>query len=1156
MQEFIHLHNHTHYSLLDAATTPDELVKAALEDGQRAIALTDHGVMFGCFEFYKKAQKAGIKPILGFEAYIASGSRFEKISGKMQNKGMRNYYHLVLLAKDKTGYKNLLKLTSLAHTEGFYYKPRIDRELLEKYHEGIIATSACIGGVINPFILNDDIDGARATAQYYKDLFGEDFYVEIQSHNLEADEKILKYAPQIAKELSIPLIGTNDIHYLKHEHAVAHNVLLMIRDTNASNSGQADIFKLRYGTPEMFFKTQEEMFELFKDYPEAVANTSIIADKCNVNFDGSVYMPEFKIPKDTSATNLNDYLTELTNKGLKEKFDTITDEISQRVDYELSVIIKMNYSGYFLIVADFIMAAKKLGVSVGPGRGSAAGSLVAYALGITNIDPLPYDLLFERFLNPDRVSMPDIDIDFSDDKRDKVISYVKDTYGETSVSQIITFGTLSTRAALTDIGRVLGVPLTDIKNITAKIPIIRGKVTPLADAMELPDLKWIKDSEDQKIKQLIEYSLILEGKIRNASTHAAGVVIAPGDITDFVPIYQPSKQKNQSVETATQYTMKDLEDAGLLKMDFLGLRTLSIIDNTLDMIEKNHGIRIDIDKIDFTDAETYKQLSDGNSLAVFQFESTGMQDYLKRLKPHTLEELTAMNALYRPGPMDNIPEFIDRKYGRKPIEYLHPLMQKSLEKTYGIIVYQEQVMQLVRDIAGFSLSQADILRRAMGKKDKKIMDEQKSVFFEGAAKKSISKKLASEIFELIYKFADYGFNKSHSLAYSYLAFQTAWLKTHYPAEFLAANMTAELNDQNKIVALIDEAGKFDIQVLPPNINRSRAAFTVADNKIFFGLAAIKNVGISAVDSIVVARNEKPFSTFFDFVSRVDIRLINKRTLEALVCSGAFDYLNAGGRASLYAAIEPGLEYAKAIQEKHQAGMDSLFGGEATAATVEPSIPDIPEWTEKERLDKEKEVLNFYVTGNPLDKYHPHIHSFSTLKLGDIESSIIGGVVRICGLINSVQIRTDKRGNTYAIAAIEDFSGKAECFFWSDSYVKAAPYVQNGAIVMCMGRSEMRDDNLKIYVDEILPIEQAIQRFAKGYQINIDLDSCDAAKINVFYSAICGNNGSETRVNFNVSNKRTDYYQQYCLSGVRIKLDNATTSKLMELFGAKNIYFLL
>jgi DNA polymerase-3 subunit alpha len=1146
MPEFVHLHNHTHYSLLDAACTPEQLISAAKEDGQKAIALTDHGVMFGCFEFYKKAKKAGIKPILGCEVYIANGSRFDRSSGKATTK-KRNYFHLVLLAKNDIGYKNLMKLTTLGHTEGFYYRPRIDTDLLEQYHEGIIALSACLSGVINAPLIAGDYETARTNAIWYKNLFGDDFYIELQNHGLPGDETVMALAPRLAEELGIKLIVSNDCHYIKKEHAVAHNVLLHIKD--AGVKGTTNIHELRYGKPEMYFKSSEEMAKLFKDFPQAFENTLEVAEKCEVDLKSDVKMPSFPIPPESKATTLEEYLEELTYAGLEKRYKQQDQHLLERVKFELDVIKRMGYAGYFLIVQDFIIQAQNKGVRVGPGRGSAAGSVVAYALGIINVDPIKYDLLFERFLNPDRVSMPDIDIDFSDDKRDVVIDYVKEKYGEKSVAQIITFGTLSSRAVLKDVGRVLGVPLSTINSITEKIPVFQGKVTKIQEAIELPDLRWLKESTDPKLKELIEYATILEGMARNSSLHAAGVVIAPGDINDYVPLY-----KSGDSGLATQYTMKDLEDAGLLKMDFLGLRTLSIIDNTLEQIQKNHGQTIDLDTIDLEDKPTYEMLGKGRTQAVFQFESGKMQESLIKLKPTDLEDLIAMNALYRPGPMENIPDFIDRKHGRKPIEYLDPIMERCLKKTYGIIVYQEQVMQLVQDIAGFTLAQADSIRRAMGKKNPVEMMRLKAQFIEGAAANAITKKVAEEIFELLIKFASYGFNKSHSCAYAYLAFQTAWLKCHYTAEFLAANMTAELNDLDKIVALIDEAKAFNINLLPPDVNKSLATFTAVDsNNIVFGLAGIKGVGISAVESIIKAREEKPFSSFFDFALRCDSKVINKRVLEALISSGAFDSLKIGHRAQLFAAIDSALEFSKTSNVPKN-DTDSLFGGETTEThIVEPKLSEIPNWSESLRLEKEKEVLNFYISGHPLAKYDAHLRSFSTFFLGQRDSQLIGKQVRSCGLITHVRTRLDKKEQTIAFVTIEDFTGKAECIFWSESYKKFSQFLVEDTVIVVKGKSELNADALKIVAEDVMPIEEAALKLAKGYHISLDVQTTSRSEIEKV-KQLCNDRSKDAKLIFSLmedGNRRSQYYAQ-----ARIAIQPDTTKILGKIFGNQNIRFII
>ncbi|MFA6570210.1 MAG: DNA polymerase III subunit alpha [Bacteroidota bacterium] len=1162
MIDFVHLHNHSHYSILDALCTPAQLLESAIADGQKAIALTDHGVMFGSVEFFRKAdeinkeaKKQLIKPLIGFEAYVANGSRFDTSAGKAKTK-RRNYFHLVLLAKNQTGYKNLMKLTSLAHLEGYYYKPRIDRELLEKYNEGIIALSACIAGEVNANLINGEYETAFNSAKYHKDVFGEDFYLELQNHHIEDDDIILRDAPKIAKELCIKLVATNDIHYLKSDHAYAHNVHLFIRDSGSSANGdRPDVYRLRYRTPEMYFKTRQQMNELFKDFPEALANTLEVADKCDVSLESKIFMPDFPIPVDAKAKDLNEYLDEVTMKGLELRYPQITDEILERVKYELDVIKKMNFSGYFLIVHDFVKAAKELGVSVGPGRGSAVGSVVVYALGITNIDPLPYDLLFERFLNPERVSLPDIDIDFSDDKRDKVINYVKEKYGNDSVAQIITFGRMSSRAVLTDVGRVLGIDLSLIKKTTSKVPVEQGKVKPLKEAIELLEIQNLVNVEDPKLKEWIDFSLLLENLNRNAGTHAAGVVIAPGDISDYVPIYQPSKSKNQSIEIATQYSMNDLEYAGLLKMDFLGLRTLSIIDNTLAMIKDNYGIDIDIDKIDFDDEKTYALLSCGNTLGVFQFESQGMQEYLRQLKPNNLEELTAMNALYRPGPMDNIPEFIERKHGKKPITYLHPIMEKSLKKTYGIIVYQEQVMQLTRDLAGFSVGKADLLRRAMGKKKAKEMEKEKIPFIEGAAKNVITAKLADEIFELIQKFAKYGFNKSHSLAYSYLAFQTAWLKAHYPTEFLAANMSAELNNLDKIVLLIEEAKNFGIKILPPDVNRSMAEFTAHDNSIFFGLAGLKGIGVSAVESIVKARNESPFVSFYDFVARCDAKAINRRVLESLIASGAFDSLKSGHRASLMMSVDSALEFSKAYQE-NQKNQDDLFGNGKKSALYEPKLKEAPPWSEKFQLEKEKEVLNFYISGNPMDRYKAHIESLGTVYLGKEESGLTGKEVRVCAMITEIRNTYDKNRNPIAFVTIEDYTGKGDCNFWDTACKKFKDLLQPDAILMFIGKLEPSEANMKINVKEVITLETAFKRYCKGYSITIDSERIPAGKIEEMSKKL-RDRKSSSKVIFNLILKENRQVKktQYVSTSIDIPVSQATTDALINIFGKNNIRFL-
>ena len=1085
--QFVHLHNHTHYSLLDGASTVQSLVNAAVAHKMTAVALTDHGVLFGAIEFYKRAMKAGIKPIIGCEAYIVTkGSRFEKKvdSNRLsRGEGRGIYNHIVLLAKNAIGYKNLSRLCTIGHTEGFYFKPRIDVEVLTNYHEGIIATSACQSGIVNEQLVNGNDQEALEYASIYKNIFGEDFYLEIQNHGLQNEEMILAGAPKIARELGIKLVATNDCHYILQEHAVPHNIMLYIPE--ASSTSVSDYQTMRYKTDQLYFKSSAEMIALFKEYPEAIQSTVEIADKCNLQIElKKNYMPAFPIPPESGIADPNEYFERLVRKNIPKRYETVTPEIEERVVHEIHVIKKMGYAGYFLIVQDFINAARDMGVRVGPGRGSAAGSIVSYALGITDIDPLKYDLLFERFLNPDRVSMPDIDIDFADNKRERVIDYVKNKYGEKSVAQIVTFGTMSARAALKDVGRVLGIQLSVIDSITKQIPVVQGKVTPIEEALKtVPDLKWVNQSSDEKIKLLIETAKVLEGMNRNLSTHAAGVVIAPGDISDYVPMY-----KTPQTDYMTQYNMKDLEDAGLLKMDFLGLRTLTVIDDALKMIELVHHVKLDIDRIPEDDEKTLELFTRGQTVALFQFESTGMQDYLRKLKPTSIHDLVAMNALYRPGPMGNIPDFIDRKNGKQKISYLHPKLEPILRETYGIIVYQEQVIKIASEIGGLSLAQADLLRRAMGKKDKELMAKQKKEFVESAVVKQVDRKIAAEIYDLIEKFASYGFNKSHSVAYSVLAYQTAYLKAHYSAEYMAATLSSEMNNTDKIVVLIDECRKLGIDVMPPDVNESDVSFIVTPKGIRFGLSAIKNVGTGAVEQIVKARNEQGrFKDIFDFCVRVDLRLANKKTIEGLIQAGAFDSLHHN-RAQIFSNVEAAIAYGQDLQVQIEKGQSNLFDLGGARITNRPMFRNIAEWPETEKLSREKAVLGFYVSGHPLKKYRDEIEGLSTATLGDAASVKSNSMLRVCGIISDIKKKIDKRNRTMAFVTIEDFTGKADCIVFADAFQKYAELLKLGSIVMMIGKNDGNEEAIKVMVNEIIGIDEVRKKYAKRVVININLDT--------------------------------------------------------------------
>lgn len=1152
MSEFIHLHNHSHFSLLDGAASVDALVQAAVENKMGAVALTDHGVMFGAIEFYKKARNAGIKPILGCEMYIVTkGSRFEKDVSAMklkQGQGRGIYSHIVLLAQNYEGYKNLIRLCTLGHTEGFYYKPRIDIELLQKHSKGLLALSACPNGVVAHHLVQGNFEDARQTTSTFVDIFGKDFYLEIQDHGLEKEKPILEGMPALAKEFGVSLVATNDVHYIKSEHALAHNVLLMIPDSTQANA--SDYHQLRYQTDQLYFKSADEMARLFRHHPSALSSTMEIAEKIEQYKlePDKPYMPDFPLPADTTVDNLADYLSILAEAGLRRRYKDVTPEIQGRFDHELSVINKMGYAGYFLITQDFINTARTMGVIVGPGRGSAAGSIVSYCLGITNVDPLKYDLLFERFLNPDRISMPDIDIDFSDSKRELVIDYVRKKYGDDSVSQIITFGTLSTRAVLKDVGRVLGVPLNIVESITKQITVFQGKVTPLAEALETnPELKWIKESSDDKIRELVEISLVLEGFNRNASTHAAGIVIAPGPLIDYVPLY-----KTPQTELMTQYNMVDLEKAGLLKMDFLGLRTLTVIENALQLIKKNHGLEIDLDSIPENDADTFELFWKGQTIGVFQFESSGMQEWLRKLKPTCISDLVAMNALYRPGPMEMIGDFIRRKQGAR-IDYLHPALAPILKETYGIIVYQEQVIRIASEIAGFTLAKADLMRRAMGKKDKQLMAKQKKEFLDGALKKGFSKKIGSDIFDMIEKFASYGFNKSHSVAYSVLAYQTAYIKAHFKPEFMAATMSAEIGDTDYVVQLIEECRRMKIEVLPPDINESGVQFIVAKDGIRFGMSAIKNVGVHAVENILKTREEEgAFKSIFDFCKRVDLRLVNKKTLEGLIQAGAFDGLHKN-RARVFDTIEAATAFGQKYKEQVAKGQSSLFesGSAQKTQDTNPPLSSKSEWLESEKLSREKAVLGFYVSGHPLRKYETDVTSFTTAKFGTELNLKHGSTVRVIGIISSIKKKVDKKGNMMAFITLEDFNGKGECIVFSEAYRSYNHLLIEDAMIMAVGTGEQNGDTLRIFIKEVIPIEKVRDKFAKSVVISIRLCNTQESSISKLKQIVDSHKG-KFPCYFRVINQDENSQQIFQSATGGVNISNDFIAAVEQLLGPATV----
>jgi len=1090
---FVHLHTHSQYSLLDGACKLDAVIELAKEYKMPALALTDHGNMFGAAEFYKKATRAGIKPIIGTEAYVAGGSRFDKRPSTTSPDGG---YHLVLLARNQAGYKNLIKLSSAGYLEGFYHRPRIDKELLREHSEGIIALSACLKGEVNWHLLRSDPDKAVLAARELQDIFGEgNFYLEMQNHGLEKEELLIPMINTIHRETGIPLVATNDCHYLKQEDAEAHDALLCIQ----TGKFVSDQDRMRYSTDQIYFKSPDEMRQVFSEYPEALENTVKIAERCNLEIKmDKLYLPHFPIPEEYE--NADGYLRKLAEEGMAERYPKITAEVRERLDYELGIIKQMGYAGYFLIVRDFIQHANRVGVPVGPGRGSAAGSLVSYCIDITKIDPIKYALLFERFLNPERISMPDIDIDFADRGREKIIDYVVEKYGKDNVTQIITFGRMAARAVVRDVGRVLGMPYTEIDKIAKMVPFATDMTLDKALVMN-KELKELYES-DGRVHKLIDLSRTLEGLARHASTHAAGVVIAPSALTDYVPLFRGSRD-----EITTQFDMKMVEEIGLLKMDFLGLRTLTVIKDCLDMVEQNHGKRIDLDNVDLKDKKVFRLFSRGDTIGIFQFESSGMRDYMRKLKPERFTDLIAMNALYRPGPLDSgmIDTYINRKNGREKIVYEHPKLEKILEDSYGVIVFQEQVLHIANGLAGYSMGKADILRKAMGKKQAELMAEQKKAFLEGCANNKIDPKVATTVFEHIETFARYGFNKAHSTGYAFVAFQCAYLKAHYPMEFMAANMTSEIDSSDRIYVLMEECRRMSMTVLPPDVNESELAFSVRDKKIRFGLLGVKNVGVGAVEAIIAARNEGgKFVSFADLVSRVNLKQLNRRTVESLIAAGSFDSL-PGNRAQKTEVVEAMLEFGQKVSAS--ANTNDLFVGEGgQIERVEPSYSDIADWSVSRRLAGEKDMLGFYVSGHPLDRFRAELQAFGTAdteRLGEVRD---GREVRLGGIISSLSLKTDKRGNQMAFAMVEDFKGTVELIVFSDCYEKGKAFLSEDNIIMLSGRVSTRENEApKIVVSDLFPLDSLAERFKCQLVIRVD-EEIPEKKLTAIQNTLVKNEG--------------------------------------------------
>ena len=1069
--EFVHLHNHSDYSLLDGAQRIDQLVNTIDDLNMDSVALTEHGNMFSVVPYYKYAKNAGIKPIIGCEIYVATGSRFDK--NHHPGGGWGNN-HLILLAQNFTGYKNLMKLVTAGYLEGFYYRPRIDMELLRQYSEGLICMSACLKGEVPERMLNGDYEGAKNAALSFSEIFPDRYYLEIQNHGIPEEEANIQNMKKLSSELGLPLVCTNDAHYAKQDHWEAHDIHICL----GTGKERSDPNRLRYATPEFYFKSQDDMYHLFKDFPEAIENTRKIADSIDLTLPiGESHLPNFPIPSASSTQDVDEYLKLLTEEGALSLYGDLSPDIKGRIDHELKVIKNMGFAGYFLITADFVKYAKDSNIPVGPGRGSAAGSIVSYALGITSIDPLKHNLLFERFLNPDRISMPDIDIDFCIERRGEVINYIKDQYGENSVTQIITFGKMKAKQVVRDVGRVMGYSFSDVDKIAKAIPN-ELNIT-LEKALEKnPELQKMAEGE---YEELMSHSKVLEGMNRHASIHAAGVVIAPGELTDYVPLY-----KSSTDDITSQYDMKGLEDLGLLKMDFLGLRNLTVIDKTIKLIEKK-GKAVDLEKLEFNNNDVYKLFSKGHTIGVFQFESSGMREYLKKLKPSVIEDLIAMNALYRPGPMQNIDDFISRKHGRKKIVYPHPLMEPILKETYGIIVYQEQVMQIAHEIAGFTLAEADIMRRAMGKKIKALMEDLAIKFVKGAENKGIKNKKAEEIFSLIEKFAQYGFNKSHSTAYAYVAYQTAWLKVHYPAEFMSANLTSEMASIDRIVVLINECKKMGIEVKTPDINISFEDFRPIDeNTISYGLNAIKNVGSKALETIISERVDNgSYISIFDLCSRVDQQKVNKRVLESLTASGSLDSLE-GNRAQNYEAVDEAVQYGQKMQTEKDKNQVDLFGlnDQESSLIKIPTLRELEDWSEKESLEKEMEVLGLYISGHPLLEHADDLEEFTTIAFDERQTLSKNDNICLGGMVAKVVRRYDKRNREMAFFDMDCLGGRAEIVVFSDCYQSYGRLIDEGKVVFVKGKPSDGSDftDLKILADEIISVENVRDSLSQSLNI--------------------------------------------------------------------------
>ncbi|HSQ89733.1 DNA polymerase III subunit alpha [Romboutsia sp.] len=1176
-KDFAHLHVHTEYSLLDGFSRIKKLVARAKELNMSAIAITDHGCMFGVIDFYKAARKEGIKPIIGCEVYTASRTLRDKDPNYDKGQG-----HLVLLAKNMDGYKNLIKMVSTSYVEGFYYKPRVDIDELKKYSDGIIALSACLAGDVSRALMDRNYDKAKKLALEYRDIFGkENFYLEIQDHNLPEQREVNSGLVKLSKETGIPLVATNDVHYVNKEDSKIHDVLMCIQMGKTVN----DPNRMRFGSDEFYLKSREEMEELFPYAIEAVENTVKIAEQCNIEFDfNTIHLPQYDVPEEYTPDS---YLRELCFKGLEERYENPSKEVIDRLNYELDVIERMGYVEYFLITWDFINFSKENNIMVGPGRGSAAGSIVAYTLKITDIDPIKYSLLFERFLNPERVSMPDIDIDFCYERREEVIDYVKRKYGDDHVAQIITFGTMGAKAAIRDVGRVLDIPYTKVDKIAKEIPFALGMT--IDKALETnPNLRALYE-QDKETKETIDISKQIEGMLRHASTHAAGVVISKNPVDEYVPLY-----KHQDAIT-TQFTMTTLEELGLLKMDFLGLRTLTVIRDTLDLIQKNHNNKIDFSKMDYDDPKVYELLSSGNTLGVFQLESAGMRTFMKQLRPDNFEDIVAGISLYRPGPMDSIPTYIDNKNNPHHVKYLHEKLKPIMEVTYGCLVYQEQVMQVVRDLGGYSYGRSDLVRRAMGKKKMDVMEEERRYFIHGkedengnieiagCVRNGVPEKIADKIFDDMIDFAKYAFNKSHAAAYGVLSYQTAYLKAYYPVEFMAALITSVMGNTDKVVEYIRECSILNIQVLKPDINKSFSKFSVEGNNIRFGLAAVKNVGVNIINNIIKERElNGAFADFGDLAKRLDSKDTNKRVIESLIKCGAFDDISEN-RASLMSGYENLLDSIAMDRKKNVQGQISLFdvfgGGQETNKLQEVSnIPKLKEYEERERLNLEKEVLGMYVSGHPLAEFEEEIQRNTSIDNGKLNSlrddaesymALDEREVIMGGIIVNKTIKTTKRNDIMAFIELEDLYGTIEIIVFPQLLQKYNNILNEDNIIYVKGTLSIKEDeNAKLIVREIKDINDSSKFEERKYNTKSNYNSKDNLKYNNnsksgLYLKIDSFNNKELIDKIVEISKRhlgientflyaEDSKQLYKWNGLNVKITNNLILDLQKILSKENI----